>query len=128
MKDHKITIKLILSLVLLLSLMEFSACLGVIPKQFHGKWYVSGYMDKKKRYRWYKKYTITGNKYTMDGYPPIYETGTIDLLKEEKNRIFVRCNPKKSFIKDRKPYTLWLELLKNGKELKIYSETYQRIK
>ncbi len=63
---------------LLLSLLMVS-CSGLSTpfKKMEGKWTAGG--DQGDGHSWYMEYTFTGNKYSMTGYPPISESGKMEL-------------------------------------------------
>lgn len=94
--------------VILLFLFILSSC-NPAGKKFQGKWSASGDIgDSTDVKSWYIEYNFDGNNYNMQGYPPISEEGTYEIIEEKGDSVLVYFNVinSKPETKDRKDWLL----------------------
>lgn len=94
--------------VILLFLLILSSC-NPSGKKFQGKWSASGDTgDSTDVKSWYIEYIFEGNNYKMQGYPPISEEGTYEVIEEKGDSVLVYFNVinSKPESKDRKDWLL----------------------
>ncbi|KXK54426.1 MAG: hypothetical protein UZ05_CHB002000883 [Chlorobi bacterium OLB5] len=94
--------------VILLFLLILSSC-NPSGKKFQGKWSASGDIgDSTDVKSWYIEYIFEGNNYKMQGYPPISEEGTYEVIEEKGDSVLVYFNVinSKPESKDRKDWLL----------------------
>lgn len=63
-------------------------------KKLEGKWSAGG--DQGDGHSWFMEYTFNGNSYSMLGYPPISESGTIKIKVINGDSMLIGFNVKKS--------------------------------
>lgn len=93
--------------ILLLLLVLYACNPGA--KKLNGKWSASGDLgDSTDVKSWYIEYIFEGNNYKMQGYPPISEEGTYEVIEEKGDSVLVyfKIINSKPESKDRKDWLL----------------------
>lgn len=91
-------------------------------KKIEGRWSLSGTEGEGDHaMSWYISYTFKKDSFFMDGYPPIYNSGTLELLEERGDSLYVKMisDPEGEYARD--PHDTWIYV--NGDELTFDGKT-----
>lgn len=78
-----------------LSFVLFSCSSNHQLRKLQGKWMAAGDLGDGE-HSWYMEYEFTGNSYKMTGYPPISESGHIEILQNRGDSVEVTFKVEKS--------------------------------
>ena len=96
-----------------------------VPKELQGKWSVKGGDNERS---WYIEYTIDGNSYTMQGYPPISAKGKIQLIEKQGNRYHLALKERLFHGKPVEDKKMWVKMQPKGTHLQWESHSLQKHK
>ncbi len=99
------------------------SCSGVILPfiKLEGTWTAAGPIDDE--HTWYLEYKFTGNKYQLQGYPPLSESGTMHLKETKGDSLFIEFRVIKSN-PEYENHSEWIYL--KGDEFILNSHTFRR--
>ena len=87
--------RLFLSLIFI-ALIGFSFAPGraadSTEKQIQGKWYLEG---KNGNISWFLEWTFEQGKFTLKGYPPLYQEGSYRIIKTDGNKLTIELYDQK---------------------------------
>lgn len=112
--------KYLFLLILMTGLSLTLSRLNLVGADFEGSWTATGGDSE---FAWTQTYQFWAGHYTMDGYPPITDEGTYEVILEDENDYTVKLNPATE-----DPYLMKFILKQDGTlEMKSYASSGEGI-